>query len=280
MAEILGLAVDWLSPLGDSTFTVDRPVAFQGEQVVYTLRISNSGPTLLSGVTLSNTIPLSGTYVADSLEGPADYDPATGRITWQGALSPGQTVTVGYRVQLDASLPDGTAVHNVVHLRDESGLAIERVAVSRLRTPDLSTAAKTVSAVVARPAQVVTYTLSLRNDGLGPAQAHLSDPIPLHTAYLAGSAQASGGVLTPTAEALLWSGSIPVGQAVTITFPVVISPSANSSYILNRASLDDGWGNVHALEAPTWVEACSYLPLIFKRSPEASTYLPLVFKHP
>jgi uncharacterized repeat protein (TIGR01451 family) len=264
MAQVVGRAVDWLSPLGDSSLTVDRPAAASGEQLAYTLTLRNSGPALLSHISLSNTVPASTTYVAGSLEGPAEFDPATNRFTWSGALAPAQTIMVGYRLDLDPLLPDGATVRNVAHLSDESGLSLDLAAVSRVSTPDLSGSLKVASVETAGPAQVLTFTLTLRNSGLRQAQASLVDPIPGRTVYLADSAWASSGLLTSTAEALLWAGSVSTGQVVTITFPVWISPTAVGLYVLNRASLDDGWGNTHPLEASTWVEVHVYLPLVFK----------------
>jgi len=152
----------------------------------------------------------------------------------------------------------------VAHLRDESGIGIDRAATSRIGTPDLSGSFKVASAQIARTAQVLTYTLVLQNDGLHSAQAHLIDPIPEQTAYLPGTARASSGLLTSTTETLLWTVPVSIGQAVTLTFPVMISPTGAGRYILNHASLDDGWGATHPLETYTWVKAHVFLPLVLK----------------
>jgi uncharacterized repeat protein (TIGR01451 family) len=232
--------------------------------LVYTLTIRNSGPELLSSVTLSNTVPLSTTFVVGSLEGPATYDPASKRILWNGELVAGGSITIGYRLQLDPQLPDGTVVRNVAHLSDERGLNLDRVATSRVNTADLSGSVKAASTKIAGPGQTITYTMLLRNDGSSPAQAQLKDPYPPYAVPLPGSAWASRGLLIPTTEALLWTGVIPEGQAVTITFPVVISPSATTLYVLNRASLDDGWGEVRSIETYSWIQARIYLPLVYR----------------
>jgi uncharacterized repeat protein (TIGR01451 family) len=264
MAMVLDRAVDWLSPFGDSSLTADRRVVAAGEQLVYTLQIRNTGPLLLANVSLSNTVPLSTTYVPGSLEGPAQYDPATSRFTWNGALAPGETVTIRYQLHLDALLPDGAIVRNRAHLGDECGLALDLAAVSRVNTPDLSRSVKAVNTDLFRSTHLLTYTITLRNDGLRPAQASLSDPIPLHTGYLVDSARASSGWLTPTADALLWAGSLTTSQVVTITFAVRVDPTVAGKYILNRAGLDDGWGGLYPLEAFTWVNAYRFLPLVVK----------------
>jgi uncharacterized repeat protein (TIGR01451 family) len=264
MAAATGQALHWLAPLGDSSLTVDQPVASRGEQLAYTLRIHNGGAARLEKASLSNPLPRGTSYVEGSLVGPAAHEPTTDRITWSGAMAPGETVTIGYRLKLNDSLAAGTVVRNVAHLNDGSGLAIESVAMSRIDAPDLSGSVKVVSMQVARSNQVLTYTFTLKNNGLRTAQARLTDPIPLHTSYRSGSAAASSGIVTSSAEALSWEGSLHAGQVAAITAPVVISPPAASSYILNRASLVDGWGDLHTLETHTWVNAHVFLPLLYK----------------
>jgi uncharacterized repeat protein (TIGR01451 family) len=166
-------------------------------------------------------------------------------------------------------VPDGTIVRNLARLSDESGLTLDLTAVSRVNAPDLFGSAKAVKSVKAdavHSTHLLTYTITLRNDGLRPAQANLSDPIPLRTVYLVGSASASSGSLTSTADVLLWTGSISTGQVVAITFPVQVDPPMGAVCILNRASLDDDLGGSYLLEAFTWVETYVFLPLVFKHS--------------
>ena len=265
MATVVGRTVDWLSPLGDSSLTAEHRVAAQGDQLGYTLLIRNTGPRLLNSVSLSNTVPTSTAYVDSSLQGPAHYDPLTNRFTWNGPLDSGQTITVTYRLQLDAALPDGATISNVARLSDESGFSVDRLTTVCVGTPDLSFSSKAVSTQKGTPGQTLTYTLTLRNDGLRPADARLSDPLPLSATYKPGSASASSGHLTSTSEILNWAGSISAGNVVTITFPVVISPSAAGLFVLNRAILEDGWGHAQPLEAYAWVEVQVFLPLVLKQ---------------
>ena len=266
MSEVVGRAVDWLSSLGDSSLVVDRLVAVGGEALAYTLAIRNGGPELLSSVSLSNTLPASTTFVTDSLIGPGAYDPAANRVTWTGPLDSGQVLTISYEVELEGSLPDGTVVQSVARLRDESGITLRRVATTRVNTPELSTSVKAASALNGSVGDVLTYTVSLRNQGLRPATARFTDTLPLNAAPVPGSARASSGYLTSTAEAVWWSGEVAMHGSVTITIPVRASPTAAGRYVLNRAALDDGWGQVQALETFTWVEPRRvYLPVVFKQ---------------
>ncbi len=264
LAAVLGRTLGWLSPLGDSSLTADRAVVAQGAELTYTLTLRNGGPAPLHGVTLSNTVPPSATYVVGSLTGPATYDAATRRFTWQGALSPGQAVTITYRLQADPAAADGTPLRNVAHLSDESGLGPDLAAVGRIAAPDLSASAKTAAATVYTGRQL-TYTLTLRNDGLRTAAARLHDPIPPGSRYAPGSAWSSGGVITATGEALQWAGTLSPGQTATVTFSVWISPTLAGLYAFNRAELDDGFGQTLPLETFSTVKTYLFLPLIEKR---------------
>lgn len=265
MAAVLGNAIEWLAPLGDSSFVPDHLVTAPGQELTYSLTICNTGPRLLTNVSLSNTVPLSATYLPGSLSGPAAYDPGTRRIFWSGPLTVGEAITISYRVQLAPDLPDGAQIVNAAYLSDESGLGIQHIATTSINTSDLASSLKSASTQVSGPGETLTYTVSLRNLGLRPALAHLDDPAPPYGVYLPGSGWASSGQLTSTAKAVTWAGSILEGQVVTLTFPAVISPTVAGRYVYNRAILEDGWGRRHPLEAYTWVEAHLFLPLILRQ---------------
>ncbi len=266
MSDVVGRAVDWLSALGDSYFVVDRLVAGDGEVLAYTLAIQNSGPELLSHVSMSNTLPASTQFISGSLTGPGAYDPARNRVTWMGPLDTGQSVAIGYQVELENPLQDGTAIQNVAWVQDESGIQVRRLAVTRVNAPELSTSAKAADALTANVGEVLTYTITLRNQGLRPATVQFADPVPLNTDHMPGSARSSSGYVTSTAEAVWWSGDIATHGSVTITVPVWVSPAAAGRYVVNRATLDDGWGQVQPLEAFIWVEPRSvHLPVVFRQ---------------
>jgi len=262
LVQALGRTLDWLSPLGDSSLSMGRRVAAPGETVSCTLQIRNGGTEALAGVTLSNTVPVSTTFVPGSLWGPAEYDPLANRLTWSGSLDSGEVVTTGYSLELAPGLPPGTPVRNVAHLEEESALWLDAEAQLRILAPDLFKSRSHVSRSTGLPGQVLTYTLTLQNDGLAAAQAQLLDATPPYAAYVEGSAWASGGVLSPTAGSLAWSGSVIPGLPVTIGYAVTINGGSSGRYVLNRAFLDDGWGVVHRLESVTWVDSRRFFPLV------------------
>jgi uncharacterized repeat protein (TIGR01451 family) len=116
--------------------------------------------------------------------------------------------------------------------------------------PDLSTSSKSASQSAVDAGDTVTYTLILRNTGPVAASAVITDPIPAHTAYVAGSAQASDlSPVTLANGALHWAGQVVSGTVVTIRYAVQIQPAPIGTSIENVASLSDGQGHVATLQA-------------------------------
>jgi len=124
---------------------------------------------------------------------------------------------------------------------------------------DLSTSSKSVSPTGVGVGGVTTYTLTLVNTGpLTANQVVLTDPIPISTTYVSGSVRVSGGVVSPNADVLFWSGTVPSGQPVTITFAVTVTAEG---VIENVAEVRDEWDTLTVLRA--WLNGFRlYLPLI------------------
>ena len=116
--------------------------------------------------------------------------------------------------------------------------------------PDLSTSSKTASQSAVDAGDTLTYTLILRNTGPVAALATLTDPIPLHTVYVPGSAQASDlSPVTLVGDELHWAGQVVSGTPVTIQYAVQVQSAAIGTSIENMASLSDGRGHITTLQA-------------------------------
>jgi uncharacterized repeat protein (TIGR01451 family) len=150
--------------------------------------------------------------------------------------------------------------------------------------PDLSSSTKEASGTTISPGEVLTYTIVVSNTGTEDASAaRLSDLIPEHTTYVTGSARTDppgSGVLTETASAVEWSGSVAVNEPITLTFQVTVDPGvAEGTAITNTVAISDRDCGCYR-EATVQVGAPPpheyYLPLIFKAWPEvhATTGIP------
>ncbi len=125
---------------------------------------------------------------------------------------------------------------------------------------DLAPSHKTAIPSQAGLGDVITFAILLRNSGLADAlSTTLFDAIPLSTTYVAGSAQASSGLVADSGG-IGWTGNVPSGGAVTVTFQVTVNAAA---VIKNTAVVTDVYGATYSLSA--WLNARRiYLPLVLK----------------
>lgn len=124
--------------LSPSSKSVEPDVVQPGDVLTYTLVLANAGPDDAPAVHLTDTLPLSTTYVPGSLAFPAGaggYDPATRAITWTSAVSVGMPVTVTFRVTVDLGLEDGTLISNTALISDGAGTVYERLATATVHVP-------------------------------------------------------------------------------------------------------------------------------------------------
>jgi len=73
-------------------------------QLTYTIVLTNSGDSVANGVTLTDAIPISTTYVPGSLSGSgATYNLSQNQIEWSGAVSATGSITLSYAVTVNAT---------------------------------------------------------------------------------------------------------------------------------------------------------------------------------
>lgn len=120
--------------------TVDRDPVLAGEDVVFTITVTDDGTFPLTGVVLANSIPANTTYVSDDSGGL--YDPATGEVTWNiGGLGVGASKVIQLVVNVVITAPGGLII-------------TDTATVSSFETADKSASAAT-SVTARTPGQVV-----------------------------------------------------------------------------------------------------------------------------
>lgn len=118
--------------------------------------------------------------------------------------------------------------------------------------PDLSSSFQMVDPSTVRSGDTLTYTTVLRNNSPVDAEGTFQDPVPAHTEYVEGSAQASdGGDVTYQDGELHWAGRIVSGAPVVIQYRVAVQEldGLQLESISNVGRLRDGLGNEVRLEA-------------------------------
>jgi uncharacterized repeat protein (TIGR01451 family) len=101
-------------------------------RLTYTIVLTNSGNLLATGVTMTDSIPLSTTYVSGSISGGASYNAGQRRIEWSGSLPASGSITLRYMV--DVNLPGFGLITNRAYVSIDD--ALDRIlSVSTLVTP-------------------------------------------------------------------------------------------------------------------------------------------------
>lgn len=210
----------------DSYKTVDKTLAQPGDQLQYTVVLSNVGNEVADG-TLIDYVPGYTDYVSGSLAityiggATGSGDDSGGVVTWMGSIPSGAGVRIGFRVTVTDTTPDATVITNTAMIFDDYPHNFERVVTTTISTvPNLSSSFKQVSRRTAEYGEVLTYTIALVNSGKGAANVLLLDPIPGGTDYYGGPNIGAYYAVTDTVQ---WDGTINAGARVTVTFQVSVT---------------------------------------------------------
>ena len=106
--------------LRSSSMTVNHGVASPGERLEYAILLKNPGD-ILPSVTMTNTLPTDITYAGDLLASSGLYTENDNTITWYGAVSASQPVTITYSVTVSELIDPSAIIVNSVELNDGQG---------------------------------------------------------------------------------------------------------------------------------------------------------------
>ena len=211
--------------------------ATPGDQVTYTLTVTNAGPSHATAVQVTDALPAGVTYQSDDCGGSA----SGGTWTWNvGSLSVGSTATCHLRVTVDpaatgsldntarvtAGTPDPDATNNQV--TQTTALA---------PSADLSLS-KTASRPSARPGDTVVFTIVLTNDGPSDAVGvQVTDLLPAGFAYVAHTVDQ--GTYDPLTG--VWDvGTVAAGASLTLrlTATAQAGPHTNTAEVTDAGTPD------------------------------------------
>ncbi len=224
--------------------------AVPGQTVAYTLTVTNAGNQLLTGVVITERVPLGSTFNAGaSTPGWSCADGAPGNTTCTfnyGNARPasqlrrisGAAAPVIFAVTVVDPAPAGIELlENSASVADDGSNGVESTPADNtaadttpvIATVDLSIT-KTDGGISAVPGQTVVYTLTVTNTGDQDASGvFISETVPLYTTFNAGASSA-GWVCTPDGSAGSTcrlpaaiagnGGSTAVQFAVTVANPV------------------------------------------------------------
>lgn len=257
-------------PVLDIRKTADVTNVAPGGVIEYTIVIVNGGTGPAIGVVMHDPIPAGTSYVGGSVNSTAptsNYNGGANRIEWTGNIPAGGSVTIKFKVQVSPNTPCGSMIENRAAIIGATGqpLAQSGVATPVICPEPKLEIKKSADVATVLPGGIIQYTIVIANSGSGPATGvMMQDPVPAGTSYVAGSLNASAPTPDDSNPSVMkWTGNIPAGGSVTITFKVQVSPDFKCpDRIHNRAELMQATGAVNQAAAATVEVICPDKPIL------------------
>lgn len=227
----LALQIDSKGANIDIVKSADKTFADVGEEITYTLALSNTGSVAATNVTLTDMLPPETALVGGSVT--VDGVPYAGGLPVViPSINAGQTVTVSFKVTAN-SLPAVNPIFNIARTDYEfspfagypaTGFSNSNpVAVFIIARE--TTNVKSVDKAFAVKGDTLHYTTVITNTGsLLKSDLVFIDPIPAGTTFVAGSVKINGAA-APAADPQIGFAlpDLAVGQAVTVEFDVTVN---------------------------------------------------------
>ncbi|MFK4788716.1 isopeptide-forming domain-containing fimbrial protein, partial [Microbacterium sp. ZW T5_56] len=226
-----------------------------GQDVTYSVVASNTGNTVLTGVTVTDDLSDvldNATFVVGSENASLGSTPTLSgtTLTWTGDLPVGATVTIRYTVKVKADVVATDVLRNVVTggtpetpsncvegtgdpecSTDHPVLGVPGLHVKKTSDP--------ASGSTVTPSQEITYSVVASNTGNTVLTGvtvtdDLSDVLD-NAAFVAGSESSTVGsapVLSGTT--LTWNGDLPVGGTVTLSYTVTVNADVVATDLLRN----------------------------------------------
>ena len=229
-----------------------------GAEIQYTVTVENIGDGIVSGLTISDTVPANTTFVPGSITldppgaGTPGFTPPT--LASNVSIPMGGSVTVRYRVRVAAPLANNTPIVNTAEARD-GGLPVPVQA----SITDLVQSSHTLSLLkldTPDPVQaggLLTYTVQYQVMGNEPANGVvLTDTLPANVVVQSIS---GGGVQSGNQIAWNLGNLMPPATGSVIVVVRVNSPLPNGTVLVNRATIADAQGATASATASTTVQS-------------------------
>ena len=212
------------------TKAVDDGAPIEGATIVYTLTVTNSGPSDASGVSVNDTLPAGVTYVSD--DGAGAYAAGVWTV---GALANGASATLNITAAVDAgtagSTITNTATVSAAETDPNSANDSASVDITVSASADLAMA-KSVDNATPLEGDTIVYTLTVTNNGPNDATGvSVNDTLPAGVTYVSddGAGAYAGGV---------WSiGNLLNGATATLNITATVDTGTVGTTIDNTATV-------------------------------------------
>jgi uncharacterized repeat protein (TIGR01451 family) len=214
--------------------TVDDPTPYVGGTVVFTIAVSNAGPSPATGVAVTDLLPAGYTYVGDDSAGTGTtYAAGTG--VWSiGTLSSGSSIALAVTATVNPAGPytnaaeitaagevdpDSTPGNGTGNGEDDEAT----LATAPGGAADLSLA-KTVDDPAPNFGGTVVFTITVSNAGPSPATGvAVTDLLPAGYTYVGDDSAGSGTTYDPGTG--VWTvGSLSSGGSIALAVTATVNP--------------------------------------------------------
>lgn len=222
--------------------------ASPGGTVTYTVNVTNTGALAYTAASPASFTDDLSAVLDDAAYNDDASDGATvtgGILTWSGALAIGATESITYSVTVNApGGGDGTLANTVVPTtRGGDCVAGECTTTTTVAAYSV---AKSADLGVVLPGGILTYTVTVTNTGQSAFTAEnpasFTDDLAAVLDDAVYNDDADNGA-TVDGTVLSWSGALPVGEAVTITYSVTVyTLGTGDDVLLNTVTTPPGTG--------------------------------------
>ncbi|WP_067245462.1 DUF7927 domain-containing protein [Microbacterium resistens] len=195
----------------DANTLADFPAYRVGDEVPYRIVVENIGQGTVTDLEITDDLFPSGSFTVERLaRGEQEVHEYTAVMTGGGNV-------VNTACGTAASPPDAEAP---TILCDPAGVVVTNYTTVKSSDP--------ASGATVKPGDTITYAVTVTQEGDVPAIAEFTDTLAnvLDDAVYNGDVTASIGTATVTGDVLSWNGTVPVGEAATITYSVTVKDSA------------------------------------------------------
>ena len=224
-----------VSPAADVATTKSGPAsASVGQDLIYSVGVSNAGPSPAVNVVVTDTIPAGTVFV--SATGGGIF--ASGVITWPAIASLASGASTSFSVTLRATTT-GTIVNRVaststtpdpVPANNNGSSAASQASTAIDAEADLVTTKAGPASVIA--GQDIVYTIATANNGPSPATGVVvSDTLPAGLTFVSAT---NGGTLA--AGVVTWPAVVTLASGASLSYTVVVRAADPGAYLDIAAS--------------------------------------------
>lgn len=257
-----GLVVNPLS-LARTLLDVEPATPVPGGILRCSLTLVPEGDLETRDVVVRIDPPLAGLIVTGSLAGGLELDP-TGSLVWKGRLGERERRMLSWQMQLPDDIEVGARIVTRAWISARGVPAVGLVRALRVQATDFSGSGKWADVSVARPGQLVRFTLRAANSGAETSRVTLTDALPPGLAFVDDSARSSFGgepAWQAEARALTWSGLLPPHSSVDVQFAARFrggERATNAMWLTDDAGTRfAAWASVAPAAHSIFVSSCS-----------------------